>query len=271
MRYNSTDAMIQTLGRKHTANNEDFLAAWQNIEQLVSYDEAAALVEATVADILLKTAGHRVAYAWSGGKDSLALQYVCEKAGIFRCVFCTAQELEYPAFLQWVYQNQPQGMTVIDNRNLSLRWLASNPYMLFPSDARMNIRWMERLQYAGQREYCRQQGIEFLILGRRSQDGNYLGRTGGNIYTKSNGEVRYNPISHWSHEQVMAVIHYFMGGNLPAVFYNSADGWVKGTGLWAEREYSWQEVYAVDASVVHRAAHYIQSAKDFLIRNDYEK
>lgn len=262
--------MGQTIGKKQNAKNEDFLAAWRNIEQLVSLDEATTLVDATVADIRSKTAGHRVAYAWSGGKDSLALQYVCERAGIFRCVFCTASELEYPAFLQWVYLHQPQGMTVIDNRSLTLRWLASNPHMLFPASARMNVRWMERLQYAGQREYCRQQGIDFLILGRRSQDGNYLGGR-ANIYAKSNGEIRYNPISHWTHEQVMAVIHYFMNDNLPLVLYGSKEGWIKGTGLWAEREYSWQEVYDIDPSIVRKAAQYIQSAKEFLTGKDYEK
>ena len=109
--------MRSTIPRKQVAKNEHFANAWQNIEQLVSRDEAQALVASTVNDIKLKTAGQLVAYAWSGGKDSLALQYVCEQAGIHRCVFCTSKALEYPAFLQWVYQYHPVGMTTINLDN----------------------------------------------------------------------------------------------------------------------------------------------------------
>lgn len=113
--------MRSTIPRKQVAKNEHFAKAWQNIEQLVSRDEAQALVASTVNDIKLKTAGKTVAYAWSGGKDSLALQYVCEQAGIHRCVFCTSKALEYPAFLQWVYQYHPVGMTTIEPDCLSLQ------------------------------------------------------------------------------------------------------------------------------------------------------
>ena len=256
--------MRSTIPRKQTARNDDFANAWKNIEQLVSRDEALALVASTVNDIKQKTAGRYVAYAWSGGKDSLALQYVCEQAGIHRCVFCTSKALEYPAFLQWVYQYHPVGMMTINLDWLSLRWLADHPEMLFPSEAKMNSRWMEKLQYAGQREYCQRTGIKFLILGRRSQDGNFVGRGRSNIYMTKAGETRYNPISHWTHEQVMAVIHYFMHDNLPWVLYGTKDGWTKGTGLWPEREYSWQEVYDIDPHVVMAASVYINSARQFL-------
>lgn len=88
--------MKSTIPRKQVAKNKDFAKAWQNIEQLVSRQEAQALVASTVNDIKVKTAGQNVAYAWSGGKDSLALQYVCEQAGIHRCVFCTSKALNIP-------------------------------------------------------------------------------------------------------------------------------------------------------------------------------
>lgn len=256
--------MKQVLGKKQTSSNEDFVKAWQNIEQLVSLEEAERLVASTVSDIRQKTAGHNVAYAWSGGKDSLALQVVCERAGIRRCVFCTAPELEYPDFLRWVYRNQPQGMMTITLDKLNLKWLSEHQDMLFPSEAKMNSRWMEKLQWAGQREYCKRTGIKFLILGRRSQDGNYVGKAGSNIYTTGDGQIRYNPIAHWKHEEVLAVIHYFLHDNIPWALYGTKDGWTKGTGLWSEREYSWQEVYDIDPGVVRTAAQYITSARDFL-------
>ena len=65
------------LGKKQTSRNGDFVKAWNNIEQLISREEAERLVADAVADIKAKTEGKNVAYAWSGGKDSLALKAVC--------------------------------------------------------------------------------------------------------------------------------------------------------------------------------------------------
>ena len=49
--------MKQVLGKKQTSRNEDFIKAWNNIEQLVSRDEAERLVASAVSDIREKTAG----------------------------------------------------------------------------------------------------------------------------------------------------------------------------------------------------------------------
>ena len=67
------------IGRKQNARNEDFVWAWEHIESLVSRAEAEALVKKTVYAIWKVTRGRRVGYAWSGGKDSIALQYVCRR------------------------------------------------------------------------------------------------------------------------------------------------------------------------------------------------
>lgn len=88
--------MKQIIGKKQTSSNADFVKAWNEIESLVSREEAQAIINKAVADIRQKTAGKRVGYAWSGGKDSLALQYVCEQAGITDCVLGIASKLEYP-------------------------------------------------------------------------------------------------------------------------------------------------------------------------------
>ena len=68
--------MKQIIGKKQTSSNADFVKAWNEIESLVSREEAQAIVDKAVADIRRQTAGKRAGYAWSGGKDSLALQYV---------------------------------------------------------------------------------------------------------------------------------------------------------------------------------------------------
>lgn len=117
------------LGKKQSAKNEDFLNVWNNIEQLVSREEAERLVASAVSDIRSKTAGKRVAYAWSGGKDSLALQVVCERAGINQCVLCTASKIEYPGFVDWCKANGPKGLTIVDNPALDVKYVADHPEM----------------------------------------------------------------------------------------------------------------------------------------------
>lgn len=128
--------MKYVLGKKQTSRNEDFVKAWNNIEQLVSREEAEKLVAAAVLDIKRKTAGKNVAYAWSGGKDSLALQVVCERAGINKCVLCTASKLEYPGFVDWCKANAPHGLTIVDNEKLDIQYVAKHPEMLFPQNSK---------------------------------------------------------------------------------------------------------------------------------------
>lgn len=207
--------MKQVLGKKQSSRNEDFVNAWNNIEQLVSREEAERLVASAVSDIREKTAGKRVAYAWSGGKDSLALQVVCERAGINQCVLCTASKIEYPGFVDWCKAHAPKGLTIVDNTKLDIKWVSERPEYLFPSDSKYAASWFHHLQHRGQAIYFKEHQLDIICLGRRIQDGNYTGGKGKNIYTDSKGVTRFSPISHWKHEEVLAVIHYFLGHQLP--------------------------------------------------------
>ncbi len=264
--------MKTIIGKKQSSDNATFVRAWQHIEELVSYDEAAALVERTVAEIREKTAGLRVAYAWSGGKDSLALQYVCEQAGIKDCVLGIARKLEYPAFLRWVEDNKPEGLQILSNDSLTLEWLDRHPDMLFPRQSSKAARWFSLIQHRAQAQFFKEHDLDMLILGRRLQDGNHCGE--GFIYTDAKGVTRYSPIAGWKHEEVLAVIHYFMNDNLPPI-YEWPNGWVVGTACCAGRQYcssvlwGWKEVYGIDPSVVEQAAKVIPSARDFLLAQKY--
>lgn len=259
--------MKTIIGKKQTSDNSLFVKAWQSIEELVSRDEAASLVERTVERIRRETAGKKVGYAWSGGKDSLALQYVCEQAGITDCVLGIARELEYPAFLRWVEKNKPAGIRIWSNDSLDLEWLARHPEMLFPQKSSQAARWFSLIQHRAQAWFFRELGLDMIILGRRTQDGNHTGP--GGLYTDGKGVTRFSPIMDWKHEEILAVIHYFMDGNMPPI-YDWENGFVVGTGVWPARQYcksardGWAQVYAIDPSVVHKASNYIQSAKDFI-------
>ena len=106
-----------------------------------------------------------------------------------------------------------------------------------------------------------------LLLGRRRSDGNYVGK-GDNIYTNGQGVTRYSPLSDWTHEQVLAYIHYY-NLEMPPI-YGWKNGYLCGTHPWPARQWAgsvenaWAEIHEIDSTIVTEAAEHIQSAKDFL-------
>ena len=256
---------MSKLGMKQRASNEAWLEAVQNIETLVGRDELDALVEKTVADIQEKTSGKIAAYAWSGGKDSIVLGKICEMAGVNHSMIGIC-DLEYPAFLAWVQENKPDGCEVI-NTGQNLEWLSKHPEMLFPQDSETAARWFTIVQHRAQRIYAKKQNIDILILGRRRADGNYVGRK-SNIYTDGKGVTRYSPLADWSHEHILAFIHYH---KLPVPpIYGWHNGYLCGTHPWPARpktgseENGWREVYNIDPNVVITAAELLPGAKAYM-------
>ena len=257
--------MNNILGRKQRIKNSEWINAMENIESLVSKKDLELLVKKTVADIKKKTKGKKAAFAWSAGKDSLVLGQICHMAGINACVLVVCN-LEYPAFLKWVEANKPPELEII-NTGQDLRWLSNHPHMLFPQDSKAAAQWFHIVQHRGQARYYKDHELDVLLLGRRRADGNYVGK-GENIYTNGQGVTRYSPLSEWSHEQVLAFIHYYNVA-LPPI-YEWKNGYLCGTHPWAARQWTgsvengWKEVYEIDRSVVKEAAEHIPSAKAFL-------
>jgi 3'-phosphoadenosine 5'-phosphosulfate sulfotransferase (PAPS reductase)/FAD synthetase len=218
------------------------------------------LIDRTVSDIRLRTRERRVAYAWSGGKDSIALRHVMELAGITDCVLGMCN-LEYPAFLQWITENMPLGLTVI-NTGQDIEWLARHPEMLFPDTAPIAAKWFKMVQHTAQERYFASENLDMLALGRRKADGNFVGK--GNIYTNAAGITRYSPIAQWGHIDVLALVER-IGITWPPI-YSWPRGFQCGTHAWAARQWTgsigngWREVHAIDASIVVEAAPYFASA-----------
>lgn len=253
------------LGKKQRMTHEAFLDVFRNVERHVSRVELDDLIGQTVAEIRATCAGKRAAFAWSGGKDSIALEHCMKLAGVEPCVLAIT-DLEFPAFLQWATDNMPAGLEVV-NTGQDLHWLARNPEMFFPRDAATAGRWFKVVQHTAQERYFRKHKLDVLALGRRHQDGNFTGRGGAGIYT-SDGITRYSPIREWRHEDVFAVVHYY-GLKLPPT-YDWPRGFRVGTGPWPARQWTasfeagLEEVWAIDPNVLREAAKALGVVADFL-------
>lgn len=256
------------LGRKQSEDNRTWLETHRNIEDLVPREEVDRLAEKTMDEIHSVTAGRSVSVAWSGGKDSIVLGHLCARVGIDECFFVRC-DLEYPAFLRWVTSHKPRKLETI-NTGQDLEWLANNIHMLFPQDAAITSRWYAIVQHRGQRDYCRRNDLDVLILGRRRADGNFVGR-GANCYEDRAGFVRYSPLADWSHEHILAYIHYY-NLSLPPI-YQWPNGYKCGTHPWPARPYTgsieegWSQVYGIDPYIVIEAAKHVRSAQEFLRRH----
>ena len=259
--------MGDTLGRKQRIKNSDWIEALEKIEQAVSRKELDQLVDKTVKEIKKTTKGKKAAYAWSGGKDSLVLGEICHMAGITPCVLVICN-LEYKAFTGWVDAHKPPELSII-NTGQDIKWLAAHPQMLFPQDSKYAAQWFHIVQHRGQAKYYKENQLDMLLLGRRRADGNYVGK-GSNIYTNGQGVTRYSPLSDWTHEQMLAFIHYH-SLEMPPI-YGWKNGYLCGTHAWPARQWTgsienaWAEVYEIDSSIVIEASGYFQSAKEFLER-----
>ena len=253
------------LGRKQRIANDAWLKAIESIEDAISMQDILEISEKTIQAIREATEGKKAAYAWSAGKDSIVLANLCEAAGVHDSLIGVT-ELEYPAFAQWIEQNKPAGCEVINTKQ-DLTWLAKHPEMLFPQDSKTAAQWFHIVQHRAQRMYFKAHALDILLLGRRRADGNYVGKN-ANIYTDRTGVTRYSPLADWTHEQILAYIHY---NNLPLPpIYGWKNGYLCGTHPWPARQWTgskengWKEVYEIDPSIVEAAAAVIPEAEIFL-------
>ncbi|SEI67519.1 3'-phosphoadenosine 5'-phosphosulfate sulfotransferase (PAPS reductase)/FAD synthetase [Deinococcus reticulitermitis] len=250
--------------RKQVSAQADWLSAWENAEALCPAPQLDALISRTLAEMEGKFAGQRVAYAWSGGKDSLVIDWLCAQLGVTSCVFAMTN-LEYPEFLAWVTNHMPPGLSTI-NTGQDLAWLAKNPKLLFPQTAADNARWFRLVQHAAQAQYFHRWKLGLLVLGRRHAEGNHCGPNG--VYTNREGVTRYSPIRDWPHEAVLALLRR-EGYSLPPI-YGYPRGWQVGTGNWAQRLYTgsreqgWDETWQIDPQIVRQAAEVLPQVRAYL-------
>lgn len=255
---NGQDEQTQSgvIPKKQRSSQSDWTGALQKAYESPNVERANQLVERGVETIqsLQASFGH-VTLAWSGGKDSQALRYVAEQAGVDDSILVIS-ELEFPEFLSWATDNMPWGLT-IEQRPFGLDWLRKNPDMLFP-DTKHAAKWFKINQQDGQRIHMKRTGSPCLLLGRRYADGNFISRTKDIKYQDRNGWWRASPLAHWSHEDVLCVLGAFQIPLPPCYWWPR--GFRVGTGPWPQRQWcdthvqGWDETWQIDSNVVRMAA-----------------
>lgn len=256
--------MRQVLGRKQTSKNEDWLRAWEHIEELISPEEVKAFAEDALSQIRAATSGKRAAYAYSAGKDSIVLASLCEAAGVTEGYFAYC-DLDYPAFVEWVKANRPDGVQMM-HTGINLDWLYQHQNLIF-AEGLVGQRWHQISQRGPFTKMFFDNRLDLLLVGHRTIDGNFCGP--GGYIRKSTGEIRFSPLRAWPHEALLGYIHY-NGLTLPPI-YGWKDGWVQGTHAWPEREFcsddimkGYREIYEIDPTIIIKAATKIPSARRFL-------
>lgn len=264
--------MTRTLGRKQALRDQ---SAWH---EAMSYardmwddERLDNLIDWTVDNIKRETHGKRAAFAWSGGKDSIALEIVCRYAGLYECGLGISN-LEFPAMLQWITDYMPPGLTVLSTGQ-DLHWLKRNPNMLFPQGA-YGPRWFTIVNHKAQERYFREKNLDIILLGRRKADSNYTGPRGVDIYTNKKGITRYSPLAAWQHEAVFSLIE--REGVVMPPCYGWPRGYQVGTGSWPARQWTesvdhgFEEVWEIDPDVIREAATVLDQARDWLRRTGRE-
>jgi 3'-phosphoadenosine 5'-phosphosulfate sulfotransferase (PAPS reductase)/FAD synthetase len=264
---------VTKLGRKQNiADQHAWQLALQQARQHVPDSELDALISRTVDEIRGEAKRCRVAFAWSGGKDSQALAWLMNQAGIDSCVLGMSIGLEWPAMLAWLTDNMPLACEVIA-LPLDLTWLRKHPHLLFPQ-GKDGPQWFSLVQHKAQDRYVTQESVDVLALGRRRADGNYTGPKGEDRYTSARGITRWSPIAAWTHEQVFALISREKLAMPPC--YGWPRGFQVGTGPWPARQWTtsadhgFEECWQIDADVIRRAAAVLPQAADWMHRTERE-
>ena len=212
------------LNKKYKNTQEEWLEVYKNIENYVSREEIEDKIQEAIKKIKKIIKGKKVAYAWSGGKDSIALQIIMEKMGINKGVCAISKKFEYSDFLEYINTHLPSGIEIVD-KEISFNYLNKHRELIFPQNKKDLAKWYKLVQHNIQNEYFKKNKLDVLILGRRLQDGNYVGING--IYTKNNDITIYSPIYDWKHEDILAILHYYKK-ELPSIYFTD-DGFNNGT------------------------------------------
>lgn len=271
--------MDDRVGRKQNSNNKSWLELWNNCTEKVSKKHIIEIESETIQKAKkIASQYKKIAYGYSGGKDSTVLASLLSKTGIKDLKpFCVLHQCEYPKFQEWLFSNCPKGTTFLKLEKLGLEELNRKPEYLFPTGKKEKAYYIGQWREA-QTTYVKENNIDLVFAGRRIIDGNMCGKKNPDgIYVSKNKVITScNLIADWSHEEILAYIKY-NGLKLPPI-YDFPNGWVYGTHAWTKRDRvnnsiyeTFDEIMNIDKSIVIEASKTLDIAKEYLKERNYAK
>lgn len=145
-------------------------------------------------------------YAWSGGKDSLVIEWLCRAAGVSGGILYVPNlDVEWTFMQSWWEQELPIDCSIYRDAGLNLGFYQRHPHLLTAYNAGANQHY-NMPKWTAQFAYAEGRKAQAIIMGRRTIDGNPCGPHG--VSGGRNGVQVLNPIYDWSHEDVLAFIRY---------------------------------------------------------------
>ncbi|MDD3029781.1 MAG: hypothetical protein PHS57_05835 [Alphaproteobacteria bacterium] len=251
----------------------EWYEAYERSVEIVGKDNVERLIDKAVARIKEHAPSTHATFGWSGGKDSQALRVICDRAGIKDAIMSEyGVALEFPEIRKWRYDSMPD-FTNVFNHDLQYDFLNKHPELLFPKDKKQAGRWYHP-QRAAWNKYVAAHKFDAIILGHRTQDGNYCGKPGdGGVYF--NGDTKkVCPMYDYTHMEMLAIMKYGGFGFAPTYNWPFKDSFGLGVRGWPERPQNpgdsedkpMDEVAQIDVQCLVNAAPHIKRIADYLDR-----
>lgn len=260
------------LGDKKQYTNDYFLNLYSNAKHLMPKYKVIEIEQKTISEIKKIASRYgKICLGYTAGKDSVVLQRLFEKSGVQFYPVMWITEMQYPSTMEWIRCNAPQGLKLVDIKRPTYYDLENDNDLLFCKTPDANNWWMSK-KWQAQKAYLKDNKFDLFVVGRRKGDGNNCGKKENFYVRKANDYDVYSPIAEWKVEEIFA----YMGAEgltLPRN-YLYQDGFINGSGAWAERysygyrqyaeDEQWQILFDNEKEVVIEASKHLQSAKRFL-------
>lgn len=238
------------LGRKKAVQQEDWLRAWREANALAKTTSGKERAEKLLHTAATRIPDGRIVCAWSGGKDALAMQAVCDYAGVDNYIQGTVgARYDWTRATEYYERNRPNGCFVHDISELVADAAVSKPQRFMPETYKDAYFWYRHFNQATFRKAF-ELGFDYVLTGHRIKDGNncFGGGRDGRVY----------PIYDYSHEDTMLLVAY-AGYSLPEIYFYE-DGFHNGSDPWCLSKYEdWRRrlryVQDVDNDAVERCLH----------------
>lgn len=255
---------------KQQSNDEQWNELWENciIQHSNQYiDEKSRRTQKVIASVY----DDNTVIGYSGGKDSLVLRDICEKSLNRPCFITCFHENEFPSFIEWMQDTKPGNCAFVHDTSLSLDFLNSHLSYLFPHEKKERNAYVSVWQRPTYR-WMQEHGKCKIMTGKRKDDGNFCGNE--NQYgcrqtiRKSPHIISLNPLSDWTHSELLAYIRYNKI-QLPEIYYYP-NGFRFGTHPWTERRRlnlsyydTFDEIMSIDKDVLKHASNRLDILKKY--------